>query len=82
MPETLGSPERRAEKLERYREQQTVTPELEQKIQDKVAQHEVYPDMVFCPNTKCGQPIRLEYKKDHIRLYCNICGFDKMLPRK
>ncbi|MFH1315594.1 MAG: hypothetical protein ABIH67_04315 [Candidatus Uhrbacteria bacterium] len=82
MPETLGSPEQRAEKLERYREQQTVTPELEQKIRDKVAQHEVYPDIVFCPNGKCGNPINLEIKKDHIRLHCKMCGFEKLLPKK
>jgi len=82
MPEILGGPERGVEKLERYREQQTVTPELEQKIQDKVAQHEVYPDIVFCPNQKCGQPIKLQIKEDYICLYCIVCGFEKVLLKK
>ncbi|MBU0531275.1 IBR domain-containing protein [Patescibacteria group bacterium] len=82
MPEILGSPEAKAEKLERYKEQQTLTPELEDKIRDKIAKHEVYPDMVFCPNKGCGQPVNLEIKTDHIRLYCSICGYEKKLPRK
>ncbi len=81
MSELLSSPEEQGEKKERYREQQTVTLELEQKIIQKISEVEKYPDVIFCPNKNCGNPINIEIKDDVIRLYCGLCGFERILSR-
>ena len=81
MPETLTNPEARSEKMERYRNEQTVNPDLEKKILKKVSDTEQYSDVIFCPKGSCGNPVEVEVDKEKIQLFCGMCGWEKSLVR-
>ena len=69
------------EKTEKYREQQMLSPELENKIKDRIAQNEVYADSVFCPNQSCGVPVQIINEPDVIILKCSMCGFERQIEK-
>jgi hypothetical protein len=70
------------ERKETYREKQMISPEMEEKIREKLAVQETYPDIVYCPNRSCGTPVEIVEEQDSIALRCKNCGFDRIIPKK
>ncbi len=69
------------ERREMYREKQIISPDLEEKIKERLRKHETYADIVYCPNQKCATPITIINEPDTIILKCKNCGFERVIQK-
>ena len=54
--------------------------EIETKLLKALSEgKERFPDIVQCPNKSCGNPLKVEMKKEEIFLFCTNCGWEQVV---
>ncbi len=77
----IFAPENR-ESIEKYRESRVYSSEIEKQILDRISEGlERFPDIMFCPHKNCRNTLKIELLSDFIRVYCNTCGWEKIISR-
>ena len=76
---SIFNPEQREGREKNY-EANKFSLDIEKKLLSALKRRkETYPDIVQCPNRSCGCPVKIEMKKDSVRVYCTSCGWEKVL---
>lgn len=56
--------------------------EIEAKLLKALSQgKERFPDIVQCPNKACGNPLKVEMKKEEIVLWCSNCEWEQVVRK-
>ncbi|MBU0614297.1 hypothetical protein KJ766_03395 [Patescibacteria group bacterium] len=70
------------EQRESFFEQKRFSPEAKKKLLKALnSGKETFADIIQCPNEFCQNPLKVEVKKDSIRVSCTNCGWEQIIKR-
>jgi hypothetical protein len=58
------------------------SPENEKRLKQALEQDkENFPDIIQCPKPTCGNPLKIEKRNNHLRVYCARCGWETIVKK-
>lgn len=78
---SVFNPELREER-EGFFEAKYFSPDFEKRLLKALdLGKETFPDIVLCPNSSCGNPLKIRFLEDAVIAWCVSCGWEQLLKR-